>query len=69
MFTMGIDQFGHHYDDLGKHPRKTLMERLGRKRAQKMYQDCRSGESKHVGYIIGTMWITLYTVTPIKRPA
>lgn len=45
---MGIDQHGRHYDDLGLFPRKELLNRLGR--------------SKHVGYVIGGNWITLYRV-------
>jgi hypothetical protein len=32
-----------------------------------MYQDGKDGSSKHVGYIIGGLWITLYSVTPVEK--
>jgi hypothetical protein len=67
MFTMGRDQYGQYYHDLGRHPRKELMNRIGRSHVAKMYQDCKDGSSKHVGYIIGGLWITLYSVTPIEK--
>jgi hypothetical protein len=34
---MGIDQYGQTYHNLGKYPRKELLERLGYKNAKKMY--------------------------------
>jgi hypothetical protein len=67
MFTMGRDQYGQYYHDLGRHPRKELMHRIGRSSAKKMYQDSKDGSTKHVGYIIGGLWISLYTVTPIEK--
>lgn len=60
--TMGIDQYGQHYDDLGTHPRKALLEKLGYRSAQKMYIDTLDGMTKHIGYIVGGLWITLYKV-------
>lgn len=60
---MAIDQFGNAYHDIGPHPRKALLERFGRKRAKKMYVDTKSGESKHVGYIIAGRWLRLYFVS------
>jgi hypothetical protein len=62
--TMGIDQYGTTYHDLGPHPRKTLLERLGRKHAARMYMEYRTGPDKVRGYIIAERWITLYSVTP-----
>jgi hypothetical protein len=67
MFTMGIDQYGYHHDDLGKHPRKELMRRLGRASARKMYHDDKNGNVKHIGYIVSGLWVRLYTVTPLDR--
>ena len=64
---MGIDQYGNHYDDLGKYPRKALLEQLGYKNASKMYVDKKDGSSVHIGYIIGGNWITLYKVEPIEK--
>lgn len=58
----GIDQHGRHYDDLGLFPRKELLNRLGYRKADKMYVDTKDGRSKHVGYVIGGNWITLYRV-------
>lgn len=66
-FYMGIDQYGQHYDDLGKYPRKELLKRLYRKSARKMYKDKKDGSSVHCGYIIGGCWITLYKVLPFEK--
>ncbi len=63
--TLGIDQYGNYYR-LGKYPRKELLERLGRKHCQKMYCDTNSGESKHIGYVIAGLWITLLEVYPFS---
>ena len=63
--TMAIDQYGTTYHDLGQHPRKVLLERLGRKHASKMYRDA-SGKTRHVGYVIGGLWLTVLTVSPWK---
>jgi len=65
-FTMGIDQHGQHYDNLGKYPRTELLSRLGYKSASKQYVDKKDGASVHSGYIIGGLWITLYKVQPIE---
>ena len=61
--VMGIDQHGTTYHSLGKHPRKTLLVRLDATKADKIYVDDEDG-SKHVGYIIHGLWITLYNVEP-----
>ena len=68
-WTMGRDQYGVTYDDLGKYPRAALLRRLHRKRAAKMYIDKREGPPKHVGYVIAGHWITLYQVEPWEREA
>ncbi len=57
---LGIDQYGQRYK-LEKFPRKELLEKLGRKHASKIYVDSKSG-TKHVGYCIGGLWITVYEV-------
>jgi len=67
--TMAIDQYGQTYHDLGKHPRKALCERLGRKHASKMYRDCIDGTVQHVGYVIGTLWLTVMAVDAWKSKA
>jgi len=59
---MAIDQYGQTYHNLGKFPRKTLLERLYKTNASKMYVDKKDGTTKHIGYIIGGLWLTLYTV-------
>ena len=63
---MAIDQYGHTYHGLGAHPRKELLKRLGRSHAERMYCDKSDGTAVHVGYIIGGLWLTLYTVTPFE---
>lgn len=63
---MAIDQYGQTYHGL-THPRKDLLERLGRSHADKMYQDGPEGQPQHIGYVIGTLWLRLYQVTPIEE--
>jgi hypothetical protein len=65
--TMGIDQYGTTYHDLGKYPRKELLSRLNYKNAQKMYRDKKDGSTVHCGYVIGGLWIGLYKVEPFER--
>lgn len=67
MNYMAIDQYGHTYHDLGKHPRKALLERLGSSKAHKMYVDTKDGQTVHVGYVIGGLWLTLYKVEPYRK--
>jgi hypothetical protein len=64
---MGVDQFGNTYHALGKHPRKELLCRTGRSYARKLYIDKKGGTIRHVGYAIGDLWITLFTVTPFEK--
>jgi len=64
--TMAIDQYGKTYHDLGKHPRKELLNKLGYSKAEKMYQDKKDGATVHTGYIIGGLWLSLYEVRPIE---
>jgi hypothetical protein len=61
-FIMGIDQYGFHYDNLGPYPRKALMDKLGYQHVEKMYVDTIDGKTKHIGYVIGGRWITLYWI-------
>ncbi len=63
---MGRDQYGNDFHGL-VHPRKDLLERLGRKSARKMYTDTKTG-SRHIGYIIGGHWIEIYTVCQWDGP-
>lgn len=65
--TMAIDQYGQLYRDLGRYPRKALLERLGCKHADRIYRDDPlTKDVRHVGYIIGRLWLTIYTVTEWK---
>lgn len=66
---MAIDQFGETYHSLGAHPRKALMERIGRRGAALMYIDDKAGKSHHVGWIIGGLWLTVYRVARIDANA
>jgi hypothetical protein len=63
---MGIDQYGEIYHDLGKHPRKELLRRLGYQSAARMYRDKKDGSSVVCGYVIGRFWIDLYRVEPLE---
>ena len=62
---IGIDQQGNHYK-IDKHPRKELVEQTGYKHVQKMYVDTKSGEVKHVGYVVGPLWVSVYQVHEFK---
>jgi len=53
---LGIDQYGQRYK-IDKYPRKKLMEQLGHASANRMFNG-----RKHVGYVIGGFWITVYEV-------
>ena len=59
---MGVDQWGNTYHNIGPHPRKALLERLGRKKASKMYMDKTDGSYRHVGWVIAGQWISVYEV-------
>ncbi len=67
MNYMAIDQYGTTYHNLGPHPRKELLERLGYKKANKMYVDTKDGQTVHIGYVIGGLWLTLYKVEPYRK--
>ena len=64
---MAIDQYGQTYHNLGKHPRKELMERIGCQHVSKMYQEKKDGRIIHAGYVVGQHWCTLYEVKPFER--
>jgi hypothetical protein len=63
---MAIDQYGHTYHNLGNHPRKELMKRLYCSQVSKMYRDKIEGSYNHVGYVVGSLWCTLYEVKPFE---
>ena len=60
---IGIDQYGDTYPNL-EFPRKSLLERLDRKSAFKIYIDDKDGNTKHVGYLVAGRWVTIYKITP-----
>jgi acyl-CoA synthetase (NDP forming) len=55
---MARDQYGQTVM-IHKHPRKELCERVGIRHADKMYIDTPEG-AKHVGYVIGGQWFTVW---------
>jgi hypothetical protein len=63
---IGIDQYGQVYHALGQHPRQELLGRLGYSHARKMYVDKKDGSTLHIGYVIGSLWITLYGIERIE---
>ena len=70
IYCMGIDQYGQEYHGLSaSHPRKDLLDRLGRKHCAKMYCDKKDGSVSHIGYIISGLWITLHFVSPWEKAA
>jgi len=69
MNHMAVDQHGRTFHNLGQFPRKELLKRLERKKAEKMYIDQRGGGTFHVGYIIARHWLTVYEVKRMERKA
>lgn len=65
---MAIDQYGQTFHGL-TNPRKDLCERLCRQHASKMYVDQKAGPPVHIGYVIAGLWLTVYEVIPMRRPA
>ncbi|MFA7254456.1 MAG: hypothetical protein WC107_07980 [Patescibacteria group bacterium] len=65
---IAIDQHGNTHKLYTKFPRKELIEKLGATSAQKMYVDGKQGKSYHVGWIISGLWLTVYKVTPMRKP-
>ena len=63
---MAVDQYGHYHHNLGKHPRKELMKRIGRSHASKMYVDRKDGSAVCIGYIIGGLWLHVLAVSDWK---
>ena len=45
-----------------EHPRKHLLDRLGKKSCRKMYCDTENGESRHIGYVVGPEWYRIMEV-------
>ncbi len=61
---MAIGNYGttHRLTESGKHPRGQLLEKCYRKHAAKMYVDDKDGNAKHIGYIVGGEWFTIYEI-------
>lgn len=57
---LAIDQFGNTYFIEGKHPRKELLNKFGKKSAKKIYRDKKDRSIVSVGYLISGLWLTLY---------
>ena len=62
---MARDQYHQWYHNLGPHPRKVLMERVGCRHAARMYVT-REGKTFHIGWVIGELWLTVYEVVPME---
>ena len=65
---MAVDQYGTTFHGL-QHPRKDLLEKVGRSHASKMFVDTKAGQTLHVGYIIGQQWFTVYEVNRMEKVA
>lgn len=62
MRYFGLDQHGQHYL-IRQHPRKELLQQLGRHHAAKMYRDVEGG-ARHCGYVIAGLWIDVFAAQP-----
>lgn len=65
---LAIDQYNQTYQIGNNHPRKWLLEHLGRKHCKKMFVDLKSGGSKHIGYVIARLWLQVFEVHDWKSP-
>jgi len=63
---MAVDQYGQTYHGLER-PRRDLLDRLGKKHADKLYVDTKGGGTYHVGYLIGGLCVDVYEVVPMCR--
>lgn len=66
---MAIDQYGATFHNLGRFPRRELLERLDRKSSKKMYQDGTDQTTFQTGWIIAGLWLSVFEVTPMRRKA
>lgn len=65
---IGVDQHGATYTLIkNKHPRGQLLSLLGRKSCEKMYKDFSDGSTKHVGYVVGGLWVHIFEVHEWKQ--
>ena len=55
-----IDQFGTLHWFRTNNPRRALLEKVGRSRAEKMYQDGPDGKPRHTGYVVGAHWFSVF---------
>ena len=65
MDYMAVNQYGDTEHGL-RHPRKDLLERGGRRHANKMYVGGGRARGRHCGYVIAGMWWSVYEVKPIN---
>ena len=62
------DQWGNTFF-LGKHPRKQLLEKMGKKHAEKIYVDVKNDDGSittiHSGWKIGNSWFDVFRLEPL----
>lgn len=63
---LAMDQHGECIH-IQEHPRKTLLEKLGRKHAFKVFRDTKDGNAVHVGYCVAGRWFDVYEVHSWKQ--
>jgi hypothetical protein len=64
---LAVDQYNQKHLLKTKFPRKELLGIFGTTSARKIYQDDKSGQSYHAGYLIRGLWLTLYRVSEFKK--
>lgn len=64
---MAISNHGETIHGLGKWPRKGLLQKLGRKHADRVFCDGRDGKTYHVGYVVAGQWWRIYRVEPMRK--
>ena len=63
---LAIDQYGHTYQIGDNPPRKWLLNHFDRQHAEMVYCETEECKTKHIGYIIANLWLTIYKVCEWK---
>lgn len=66
MKYIAFDQYHCAYT-IQRYPRKELLQNLCATHADKIYVDTLEGKTRHVGYVIDGLWLTVFKAEPFKE--
>lgn len=64
---IAIDQYGTTYQIGNNPPRKWLLNFFGATKADKMFVEKKDGTTKHIGYVIQKLWISVFKICDWKE--